>query len=72
MTAVFLVARSGVVETWADGSAIQNAFEMLQNVNTWVWVLALLGLGHRFLRRENRALRYANPAAYPFYLVTRR
>lgn len=69
MTAVFLVARSGVVETWADGSAIQNAFEMLQHVNTWVWVLALLGLGHRFLRRENRALRYANPAAYPFYLV---
>lgn len=69
MTVAYLVARSGVQDTWADGSAIQIAFELFQQVNTWVWVLALLGLGHRFLRRENRALRYANPAAYPFYLV---
>lgn len=69
MTVAYLVARSGVQDTWADGSAIQIAFELFQQVNTWVWVLALLGLGHRFLQRENRALRYANPAAYPFYLV---
>jgi glucans biosynthesis protein C len=69
MGAVLLIARSGVEETWADGSAIQIAFEVFQQVNTWVWVLALLGLGHRFLGRENRVLRYANPAAYPFYLV---
>lgn len=69
MTVAYLVARSGLQDTWADGSAIQIAFELLQQVNTWVWVLALLGLGHRFLRRENRSLRYANPAAYPFYLV---
>jgi peptidoglycan/LPS O-acetylase OafA/YrhL len=69
MTVAYLVARSGVQDTWADGSANQIAFELFQQVTTWVWVLALLGLGHRFLHRENRALRYANPAAYPFYLV---
>ena len=63
------IARSGVEETWANGSAIQTAFEVVQQVNTWVWVLALLGLGHHFLGRENRVLRYANPAAYLFYLV---
>ncbi len=69
MTTVLAVAHSGVVDTWADGSAPQVAAELVAAVNTWVWVLALLGLGHRFLDRESRVLRYANPAAYPFYLA---
>jgi glucans biosynthesis protein C len=69
MSTVLLVWHSGVGDTWTDGSAIQIAFEILEQVNTWVWVLALLGLGHRFLNRESRVLRYANPAAYPFYLL---
>ncbi len=69
MTSVFLVWRSGVEETWTDGSAIQIGFELIKQVNTWVWVLALLGLGHAFLNRENRVLRYANTAAYPLYLL---
>jgi len=69
MASVLLVWHSGVEDTWTDGSGIQVGFELLQQVNTWVWVLALLGLGHAFLNRESRVLRYANPAAYPFYLL---
>ena len=69
MTTALLVWHSGVEDTWADGSAIQNVFQLFEQVNTWVWVLALLGLGHAFLNRENRVLRYANSAAYPFYLL---
>jgi peptidoglycan/LPS O-acetylase OafA/YrhL len=69
MATMLTVQHSGIAETWTDGSAIQTAFEILAQVNTWVWVLALLGVGHAFLNRENRLLRYANPAAYPFYLL---
>jgi peptidoglycan/LPS O-acetylase OafA/YrhL len=69
MASVMLVWHSGVEGTWTDGSAIQIGFELVQDVNTWVWVLALLGVAHAFLNRENRVLRYANPAAYPFYLL---
>jgi peptidoglycan/LPS O-acetylase OafA/YrhL len=69
MATVLTIEGSGVGETWADGSAIQNGFELLWQVNTWLWVLALLGVAHAFLTRENRVLRYANPAAYPLYLL---
>jgi peptidoglycan/LPS O-acetylase OafA/YrhL len=69
MAAVFLVWSSGAEDTWTDGSAIQTGFQLLAQVNVWVWVLALIGLGHAFLKRENRVLRYANTAAYPFYLL---
>jgi peptidoglycan/LPS O-acetylase OafA/YrhL len=69
MATVLLVWHSGVEGTWTDGSAIQNGFRLFEQVNAWVWVLALLGVGHAFLNRENRVLRYANTAAYPVYLL---
>ena len=69
MTTVLLVWHSGVQDSWADDSAIQNGFRLFVQVNAWVWVLALLGVGHALLNRENRVLRYANTAAYPFYLL---
>jgi peptidoglycan/LPS O-acetylase OafA/YrhL len=69
MAAVMLVWRSGVEDTWSDGSLPNIAFTFFEGVNTWVWVLALLGVGHALLNRPNRALRYANEGAYPFYLL---
>jgi peptidoglycan/LPS O-acetylase OafA/YrhL len=69
MAAVMLVWRSGVEDTWSDGSIQQVAFGFFEGVNTWVWVLALLGMGKALLDRPNRALRYANEGAYPFYLL---
>lgn len=35
----------------------------------WFWVVAILGLGHHFLNSTNRVLRYANEAAFPFYIL---
>ena len=38
-------------------------------LNTWFWLVALLGFGHRYLTASTRLLRYASEAAYPFYLL---
>jgi glucans biosynthesis protein C len=45
------------------------AFHFLRSFNMWFWVVALLGYGQRYLGFENRLLRYANEAAYPFYIL---
>jgi peptidoglycan/LPS O-acetylase OafA/YrhL len=39
------------------------------NFSRWLWVIGILGLGHRFLNTESVIRRYANEAAYPFYIL---
>ena len=41
----------------------------VQALNTWCWLLAILGLGSRFLNSNNRFLSYANEAVLPFYIL---
>lgn len=35
----------------------------------WCWIIALLGIGSRFLNFNNRFLGYANEAVLPFYIL---
>ncbi len=35
----------------------------------WCWVIAFLGLGHRFLNWTNHVLRYLTEATYPLYIL---
>jgi glucans biosynthesis protein C len=69
MTAVLLVWRSGTEDGWADGSLPDVGFSLLEQVNTWVWVLALLGAGKALLSRPVAGLRYASEASFPFYVL---
>jgi peptidoglycan/LPS O-acetylase OafA/YrhL len=69
MTTAMLVWHAGIADRLVEGSAAEAGWALFELVNVWVWVLALLGVGHAFLNRENRVLRYANTAAYPFYLL---
>ncbi len=45
------------------------ALGLMYEMGRWSLTLAMLGLGHRFLNRTNRFLRYARAAAMPFYLL---
>jgi glucans biosynthesis protein C len=69
MTTVLLVWRSGAEDGWADGSPPDVGFSLLEQVNTWVWVLALLGAGKALLSRPVAGLRYASEASFPFYVL---
>ena len=42
---------------------------LMYEVGRWCLTLAVLGLGHKFLNRTNKVLRYASEAAMPFYLL---
>ena len=69
MATVLYVDASGIADGWAEGSLIYTASEIFAEVNTWVWVLALLGAARAFLNVDNRTTRYAGEASYPFYLL---
>lgn len=44
-------------------------FLALRSLNAWFWIVAILGLGMRYLNYTNRLLPYANEAAYPLYVI---
>jgi len=48
------------------GYALTTALRVF---TTWFWLITILGLGQRFLNFTNRALRYANEAVLPFYVL---
>jgi hypothetical protein len=41
----------------------------LRPLTSWFWILAILGLGGRFLNFNSRFLSYANEAVLPFYIL---
>jgi len=39
------------------------------SLNGWAWLVVLLGLGHRYLNRDSRVLRYLSESSLPFYVL---
>jgi peptidoglycan/LPS O-acetylase OafA/YrhL len=69
MATVLAIWGSNVDDGWAEGSPLWVAWSIFVQVNTWVWVLALLGAGHAFLNADRSILRYTGEASYPFYIL---
>jgi glucans biosynthesis protein C len=69
MATVLAVWHSGMDDGWRDGSALDVGFSLLEQANTWVWVLALLGAGRALLSRPVRGLGYASEASFPCYVL---
>lgn len=42
---------------------------VIHSLDRLIWVLAILGLGYRFLNRPSARLSYLNDAVYPFYII---
>ena len=51
------------------GSPAFTIASLLQALNTWVWLLAILNLGSWLFNRNNRFLQYSNEAVLPFYIL---
>jgi glucans biosynthesis protein C len=47
----------------------QVAFSLFWTLDVWMWNLAVLYAGIRWLTRSNRVLRYANDSVLPFYVI---
>lgn len=44
-------------------------YMLLHGFSSWCWLVALLGLGRRYLTFSNRVLEYATEAVLPFYVI---
>ncbi|NZA27771.1 acyltransferase family protein [Luteimonas sp. SJ-92] len=44
-------------------------FALVQRLNAWTWILAVLAWGHHLLNRPFRWLPYASQAVYPWYVL---
>lgn len=44
-------------------------YQMFRGVNSWFWVVALLGVARRYLNINNRVLQYVSEASYPCYIL---
>ena len=42
---------------------------LVQALDVWGWLIAIVGFGSRYLNRNNRFLAYANEAVLPFYIL---
>jgi S-formylglutathione hydrolase FrmB len=49
--------------------AVLAAYRLMNNVQIWMWLLAALGFGRRYLSFNHPVLRYATEAVYPFYIL---
>lgn len=56
-------------EPWLRYNARDMAIVALHGVNTWCWLLVIIGLGVSYLNFTNRLLAYSGEAAYPFYIL---
>lgn len=52
-----------------DGTLPRVLRDIAMEFNHWVWLLGILGLGHRLLNRGGKVLNYLSEAAYPFYIL---
>lgn len=41
---------------------------IIGELNRWMWLLTILGTGHRLFKRNSNLLKYLASASYPFYL----
>ncbi len=69
----FIVTELGVVQITTDSDSANQLLTALSSMlwvfTMWFWLVALLGLGRRFLNHESRFLRYASDIAYPYYIL---
>ena len=62
----------GYLQSWMDHPAYTwdyFLYQVVASVNTWAWVLAIFGLGMRWLNFSNAVLKYAGECVLPFYIL---
>lgn len=59
----------GQVAELSQNTYAAVGMQFLRGLIGWLWVIGLVGLGQRFLRRESRVLKYSNEAILPFYIL---
>jgi len=67
--ATYLLEKFAFPATMGSWSLAWVLSLMNYGFGSWFWVLAFLGLGHRYIRTGGRVLTYLAEASYPFYVL---
>jgi surface polysaccharide O-acyltransferase-like enzyme len=44
-------------------------YQLLRSINTWAWIMFILGMGKKHLDKNSKTLKYSNEAVLPFYIL---
>jgi glucans biosynthesis protein C len=68
-TALVLVWQAGYTRGTGGYTAVVLCWTAAKALNTWFWLVALMGFARRHLNVHRPALHRANEAVYPFYIL---
>jgi hypothetical protein len=69
LISLIFIWRWGIGEPVSDYSPGWLLYMILHGLNSWFWIVAILGFGGKYLSFTNRALLYSSEAALPFYVL---
>ena len=70
LQALYYFAESGVIKIDIPESALAYlGIGIFDTLRSWLFIMAILGFGSRYLNFNNRFLGYANEAVLPFYIL---
>lgn len=52
-----------------DYSLLSVGYQLLCSINTWTWLIFILGTGKKYMDKTSKMLNYANEAVLPFYIL---
>jgi glucan biosynthesis protein C len=50
-------------------SLLSMGYQLLCSINTWVWLIFILGTGKKYMDKTSKTLKYSNEAVLPFYIL---
>jgi len=65
----FAMVQTIWLSRWHFSRVMIACYHFLANFNIWMWLLAVLGYGRKYLSFNHPFLRQANEAVYPFYIL---
>ncbi len=57
------------LETQPGYSLLDTVYQLLRSINTWAWIVFILGTGKKYLDKKSKSLNYSNEAVLPFYIL---
>jgi len=70
LQALHYLAEFGVIKIdIPDSQVAYTGIWIFDNLRSWLFIIAILGFGSRYLNFNNRFLGYANEAVLPFYIL---
>jgi len=66
---IFITIKILIANGLEDDAPVHFSEAVFKVINTWSWILTLLGFAATYLNRNSPTLQYANEAVYPFYIL---